>query len=81
MPSIAAGLVQHQWIRIDDDLHWREPFQAEGVLVGLDPARRRELHERAASLEGLDPLAVAHHRLSAGAGRIGGSLPRTLARG
>ncbi len=66
MPSIAAGLVQHQWIRIDGDLHWREPFQAEGVLVGLDPARRRELHERAASLEGLDPLAVAHHRLSAG---------------
>lgn len=66
MPSIAAGLVQHNWIRIDGGLHWREPFQSEGVLLRLDPDRRRALHQLAAELEGLDRLDVAHHRLSAG---------------
>jgi len=66
LPSLASKLVQKNWIRIDGDLHWCEPFQADGILGGIAAPLRETLHQRAAGLTGLNPLEQARHRLSAG---------------
>ncbi len=66
VPSVVSGLVQKNWIRLDGALHWREPFQAEGVLVAIDPDRRKVLHERASGLPQRDALDRVRHEMSAG---------------
>ncbi len=65
-PALASKLVQRRWIRIDSDLHWCEPFQAEGVLLATAADLRQQLHEVASGLKNLDELQRARHRISAG---------------
>ncbi|MGE4618617.1 MAG: serine/threonine-protein kinase [Planctomycetota bacterium] len=66
LPSLAARLVQKRWIRIDGDLKWAEPFQSEGILIGISAERRKVFHQRASLLTGLSLLQQARHRLSGG---------------
>ncbi len=66
VPSVISGLVQKHWLRLDGTIHWREPFQAEGVLVAIDPDRRKALHESAAALPQCEGLDRVRHQMCAG---------------
>lgn len=66
VPSVISGLVQKHWIRLDGAIHWREPFQAEGVLLAIEPRRRKAMHERASGLPQCDSLDRVRHQMNSG---------------